>query len=62
MLAINYSRPAHTSLITKFKFYAVRMLQTNPGKTDPEYTDYKYWKDNGWIEKARSGKNETVRK
>ena len=22
------------------------MLQTNLGKEDPEYTDYKYWKEN----------------
>ena len=35
------------------KFYAVRMLQTGLGKADPEYTDYKYWKSNGWIDKTR---------
>ena len=50
---IDFSRPARTNLITKCKFYAVRMLQTGLGKNDPEYTDYKYWKNNGWIDKAR---------
>ena len=54
--AINYSRPAHTNLITKAKFYMVRMLQTDLGKANPEYTDYKYWKANGWIEKVRPWK------
>ena len=50
---IDFSRPAKTNLITKCKFYAVRMLQTGLGKKEPEYTDYKYWKNNGWIDKAR---------
>ena len=50
---IDFSRPARTNLITKCKFYAVRMLQTGFGKKDPEYTDYKYWKNNGWIDKTR---------
>ena len=50
---IDFSRPARTNLITRCKFYAVRMLQTGLGKKDPEYTDYKYWKNNGWIDKTR---------
>lgn len=54
--AIDYSKPAHTNLITKAKFYAVRMMQTGLGKDDPEYTDYKYWKANGWLGKARPWK------
>ena len=53
---IDYTRPAHTSFITKMKFYAVRMLQKNLGKQDPEYTDYKYWKNNGWTGSARPWK------
>lgn len=32
------------------------MLQTGLGKDDPEYTDYKYWKSNGWIDKTRPWK------
>ena len=51
--SIDFSHPARTNLITKCKFYAVRMLQTGLGKKDPEYTDYKYWKNNGWIDKTR---------
>ena len=47
--AIDYSKPAHTSLLTKGKFYAVRILQKNLGKKNPEYTDFNYWKANGWL-------------
>ncbi|MCR4930534.1 MAG: NAD(P)H-dependent oxidoreductase [Lachnospiraceae bacterium] len=56
MLSVDYSKPAHTGFPVKFKFYAVRMLQTSLGKANPEYTDFKYWKANGWIEKARPWK------
>jgi hypothetical protein len=56
MHAINYAKPAHTGLPVKFKFFAVRMLQTSLGKQNPEYTDYKYWKANGWIDKVRPWK------
>ena len=48
MLAVDYSKPAYTRLITKIKFYAIRMMQTQLGRKDPEYTDFKYWKENGW--------------
>ena len=53
MLSIDYSKPSHTDLKTKIKFYIVRMMQTGLGKNDPEYTDYKYWKSNGWIDGVR---------
>ncbi|MCR5010870.1 MAG: flavodoxin family protein [Lachnospiraceae bacterium] len=53
MRAIDYSRPAHTGLVVKAKFYAARMLQTSLGKQNPEYTDYIYWKEKGWIDRAR---------
>jgi multimeric flavodoxin WrbA len=53
---IDFTKPARTGLVTKFKFYAVRMMQTGLGKADPEYTDYKYWKSNGWIDKKRPWK------
>ena len=56
MIRIDYNKPAHTSFLTKCKFYMVRMLQTSLGKDNPEYTDYKYWKDNGWIDKVRPWK------
>ena len=54
--SIDFTKPAHTNLSTKMKFYIVRMLQTSLGKKNPEYTDFKYWKQNGWIEKARPWK------
>ena len=56
MRRIDYSRPACTKVTTKLKFYAVRMLQKNLGKQNPEYTDYRYWKDNGWTGSARPWK------
>ena len=56
MRAVNYSKPGHTGFTVKAKFYAVRMLQTSLGKQDPEYTDYRYWNENGWIGKARPWK------
>ena len=54
--AIDYSKPAHTSLLTKAKFYAVQTLQKSLGKKNPEYTDFNYWKSNGWLDKARPWK------
>ena len=56
MRAINYNKPAYTGLAVKVKFYAVRMLQTSLGKKNPEYTDYRYWNENGWLGKARPWK------
>ena len=56
MLDIDYSKPAHTGLLVKGKFLAVRALQKNLGKADPEYTDFRYWKLNGWTEKERPWK------
>ena len=52
--AIDYSSPARTRLPAKLKFYMVRMMQTGLGKQNPEYTDFKYWKANGWLDSARS--------
>ena len=54
--AIDYSKPAHTSLLTKAKFYTVQTLQKSLGKKNPEYTDFNYWKSNGWLDKARPWK------
>lgn len=50
---INYAKPAHTSTVTKIKFAICRMLQKKLYKTDPEYTDAKYWHDQGWLGKIR---------
>ena len=53
MSRIDYSKPAHTSLMTKTKFFAVRLLQKKLGRDDPAYTDYQYWRSNGWTGSAR---------
>lgn len=44
------------NLSTKCKFFIVRAMQTSLGKKDPEYTDFKYWKSNGWLDNARPWK------
>lgn len=56
MLSIDSSKPVATGLVTKLKFTMVRMLQKKIGKENPEYTDYKYWKANGWLDSARPWK------
>ena len=56
LIGINYGEPARTRLLTKCKFYAVRMMQKNLGKANPEYTDFKYWEANGWTKKERPWK------
>lgn len=56
MARTDYSKPAHTNLITKAKFYMVRSMQTGLGKDNPEYTDFRYWKANGWLDKVRPWK------
>ncbi len=53
---IDYNKRPHTNITTKIKFYMVRMLQTDLGKKNHEYTDFKYWKENGWLGKARPWK------
>ena len=54
--SIDYSVPARTGLVVRCKFYACRILLTKLGKDHPEYTDFKYWKANGWLDKARPWK------
>ena len=56
---IDYTKPASTSVGTKIKFYLVRILQKMNGKKDPEYTDYKYWKENEWLGSVRPWKQES---
>ena len=55
--SIDYGRPARVGITAKAKFYIVRMMQTGLGKDNPEYTDFKYWKENGWIGSARPWKS-----
>jgi len=53
---IDYTKPAHTNLITKFKFFACRMMQKSIHKSDPEYLDGKYWAGQGWFGSGRPWK------
>ncbi len=50
---INYAKPAHTNLITKFKFSCCRFIQKSLHKSDPEYLDGKYWAQQGWLSVGR---------
>ncbi len=50
---INYSKPARTNLITKFKFSFCRVIQKSLHKSDPEYLDGKYWAQQGWLGNGR---------
>ena len=52
----DFTKPARTSLSVKVIFHVVRMMQTGLGKDNPEYADYKYWKEQGWIDKERPWK------
>ncbi len=53
---IDYTKPAHTNLITKIKFSFCRMMQQSLHKNDPEYLDGKYWAEQGWLDKNRPWK------
>ena len=53
---IDYTKPAHTNLITKFKFLVCRMMQQSIHQSDPEYLDGKYWAEQGWLDSGRPWK------
>lgn len=53
---IDYTKPAHTNLITKIKFSVCRLMQKTLHKNDPEYLDGKYWAEQGWLGKIRPWK------
>ena len=56
---VDYTVPARTSFTVKMKFFVTRLLQKALGKKDPEYTDYNYWKTNGWLGSERPWKDRT---
>lgn len=56
MKKINYAKPGRTGLITRGKFFAIRMLQKSVGKTNPDSLDFRYWRDNGWLGRERPWK------
>ncbi len=53
---MDYTKPARTKLATKIKFTFCRMLQKSLHKADPEYTDGKYWAQQGWLGGTRPWK------
>ncbi len=53
---IDYTKPAHTNVITKAKFSACRLIQQTLHKRSPAYLDGKYWAGQGWLGKARPWK------
>jgi multimeric flavodoxin WrbA len=53
---IDYTKPAHTHLITKFKFFFCRIMQKSLHQSDPEYLDGKYWAQQGWLSNVRPWK------
>ena len=59
---INYSKPARAKFKTKFKFYICRMIQKKLYKDDPTYKDANYWRERGWLSKARPWKKSTPHK
>ncbi|MDE7464418.1 MAG: NAD(P)H-dependent oxidoreductase [Clostridiales bacterium] len=55
-IKINYSKPAHTKLVTKIKFAICRMIQNQIRKSGVPSLDVKYWQEHGWLNKARPWK------
>ena len=53
---IDYTKPAYTNLITKFKFFVCRMIQKSIHKYDLQYLGGKYWAQQGWLDSNRPWK------
>lgn len=53
---IDYSKPAHTKLLTKIKFSFCRMIQKQVRKNGAGGLDNEYWLNNGWLETRRPWK------
>ena len=51
--AIDYSKPAATSLTTKTKFTFCRAMQKKLHEADPDYVDGAWWADKGWLQTTR---------
>ena len=54
---INYSKPAHTALVTKIKFDFCRLMQKKVFESGIAGIDNKYWNNNDWLGKKRPWKN-----
>ncbi len=53
---MDYTKPAHTNLIVKFKFSLCRIMQKSIHESDPESLDGKYWAEQGWLDSGRPWK------
>lgn len=53
---IDYTKPAHTSLIVKIKFSFCRIVQNLVHKSGIETLDWKYWEERGWFDSSRPWK------
>ncbi len=52
-IKINYTKPAHTKLITKIKFMCCRFIQKKVQKNGRGGLDCEYWQMHGWLDKNR---------
>ena len=52
-IAAECQKSVRVKIAVKMKFFVVRIMQTSLGKRNPEYTDFKYWKEKGWLDKER---------
>ena len=57
---IDYTKPAHTNLMTKMKFFVCRGMQQSLHKNDPAYLDGAYWARQGWLGKARPWRTQNM--
>lgn len=55
-IKIDYSKPAHTKLVTKIKFAFCRLIQKSIRKNIATSLDSDYWNNNGWLDKKRPWK------
>lgn len=46
----DYARPARTGLLARFRFSLSRLLQSRLHKRGLETLDWKYWKQQGWLD------------
>ena len=49
LAAEDFGKTPGVSAVTKIKFLFCRMMQKSLHENDPEYTDGKYWAQQGWL-------------
>jgi len=54
---IDYTKPAHTSLPVKIKFFFCRLMQKKVQQSHPDSFDGKYWARRGWLDGGRPWKS-----